>query len=257
VKSNVQSIYANDGEPSGGFAERRLHVKQRLAGAYRIFAQRGLDFSILGHITARDPEHADWFWIAPAGIWFGEVTVSDLLAVNHQGEIVEGGGKFNLAGFLIHSEIHKARPDVHAVAHAHSLYGKAWASQGRLLDPISSDACHFYEKHALFDDFTGVVLEQSEGVRIAQALGDKRAVILQNHGILTVGGSVESATATYVAFENACQTQLLAEAAGPVKLISHEVARATANLPRGSDPGFHAFHPLWRKLITEQPDLLG
>jgi ribulose-5-phosphate 4-epimerase/fuculose-1-phosphate aldolase len=100
------------------------------------------------------------------------------------------------------------------------------------------------------------VLDTSEGDRIAAALGDKRAAILQNHGILTVGSSVESAVATYVDFENACQAQLLAEAAGTVKIVSAEVARHTARQVAGDDPFAAGFRPLWDRVIREQPDFL-
>jgi ribulose-5-phosphate 4-epimerase/fuculose-1-phosphate aldolase len=101
-----------------------------------------------------------------------------------------------------------------------------------------------------------VVLDSSEGERIAAALGNKRAAILQNHGILTVGKSVESAVANYVALENACQAQLLAEAAGTIKPVSHEIARHTANQTFGDDPGSWGFRPLWERVLREQPDFL-
>jgi ribulose-5-phosphate 4-epimerase/fuculose-1-phosphate aldolase len=236
--------------------EERLHRKRRLAASYRIFALKGYDHGLAGHITARDPEHEDRFWVAPIGPWFGHIRVSDLVLVDHDGNILAGEGPINQAGFAIHSEIHKARPDIVAAAHSHSIYGKAWSTLGRLLDPISQDSCFFYERHVLFEDFTGVVLDTSEGKRIAAALGDKRAAILQNHGILTVGKSVESAVAGYVSFENACQTQLLAEAAGTIKPISHEVARHTAGQARGDDPGAFGFRPLWERVLREQPDFL-
>jgi ribulose-5-phosphate 4-epimerase/fuculose-1-phosphate aldolase len=236
--------------------EERLHRKQRLAASYRIFALKGYDLGLAGHITARDPEHHDRFWVAPSGPWFGHIRVSDLVLVDHDGTIVEGEGPINQAGFAIHSELHKARPDVIAAAHSHSIYGKAWSALGRLLDPITQDACFYYENHALFETFGGIVLDNSEGERIAKALGDKRAVILQNHGILTVGGSVESAVSGYVLLENLCETQLLAEAAGTIKPISHEVASFTANQMNGQDPGAHGFRPLWDRVVREQPDLL-
>jgi ribulose-5-phosphate 4-epimerase/fuculose-1-phosphate aldolase len=86
----------------------------------------------------------------------------------------EGRYPINVAAFAIHSQVHATRPDVVAAAHAHSLHGKAWSSLGRLLDPITQDACAFFEDHALFADFTGVVYETSEGERIAKALGAKR-----------------------------------------------------------------------------------
>jgi ribulose-5-phosphate 4-epimerase/fuculose-1-phosphate aldolase len=242
--------------PRATVEEERLHRKRRLAASYRIFASKGYDLSLAGHITARDPEFHDRFWVAPIGPWFGHIRVRDLVEVDHDGNILSGQGPINQAGFAIHSAIHKARPDVIAAAHSHSIYGKAWSALGRLLDPISQDSCFFYENHVLFEDFSGIVLDTSEGERIAATLGDKRAAILQNHGILTVGRSVESAVASYVALENACQTQLLAEAAGAIKPISHEVARHTANQIGGADPGAFGFRPLWERVLREQPDFL-
>ena len=97
--------------------------------------------------------------------------------------------------------MHAARPDVIAAAHSHSLHGKAWSSLGRLLDPITQDACAFFEDHALFDDFTGVVLDLEEGKRIGAALGNNKAVILRNHGLLTVGHSVDAAVWSFITME--------------------------------------------------------
>ncbi|ACB96265.1 class II aldolase/adducin family protein [Beijerinckia indica] len=242
--------------PRATFEEERLYRKRRLAASYRIFALKGYDLGLAGHITARDPEFTDRFWVAPLGPWFGHIRVSDLVQVDHGGNILVGEGPINQAGFAIHSEIHKAHPDIISAAHSHSVYGKAWSTLGRLLDPISQDSCFFYDNHVLFDDFTGIVLDTSEGARIAAALGDKRAAILQNHGILTVGKSVESAVASYIALENACETQLLAEAAGTIKPIRPEVARHTSEQMRGVDPGAFGFRPLWERILREQPDFL-
>ena len=121
--------------------DERLHRKQRLAAAFRLFARYGFDEGIAGHITARDPELADHFWVNPFGMYFGHIRVSDLLLVNHKGEVVEGDKPVNVAAFAIHSQVHQARPDVVAAAHAHSTYGKSWSSLGRLLDPLTQDAC--------------------------------------------------------------------------------------------------------------------
>ena len=104
------------------------------------------------------------------------------------------------------------------------MYGKAWSSLGRLLDPITQDACAFYEDHALFDDYTGVVYETSEGDRIAQALGKSKAVILRNHGLLTVGQTIDEAVWWFITMDRSCQAQLLAEAAGKPIKIAHEHA---------------------------------
>src|SRR3984893_4073805 len=172
-------------------AEDRLHRKRMLAAAFRLFSRFGFDEGVAGHITARDPEKLDHFWVNPIGMHFGQVRPWDLILVNHQGEVVEGKYPVNGAAFAIHSRVHSARPDVIAAAHAHSMYGKSWASLGRPLDPITQDACAFYEDHEVFADFTGVVYETSEGERIAEALGQRKAAILQNHGLLTVGHCAE------------------------------------------------------------------
>jgi ribulose-5-phosphate 4-epimerase/fuculose-1-phosphate aldolase len=151
------------------FAEERRDQKQRLAAAFRLFARFGFDHGIAGHITVRDPEHLDCFWVNPLAMHFSLIRASDLIMVNHQGKIIEGNNPINQAAFAIHSQIHAARPDAIAVAHAHSIYGKTWSSLGRLLDPITQDACAFYEDHSLFNDYTGVVLALEEGKRIADA----------------------------------------------------------------------------------------
>ena len=202
-------------EPSRPTIEaERLHRKQQLAGAFRVFGKFGFSEGVAGHITVRDPELVDHFWVNPFGVPFGKIKASDLLLVNHHGEIVEGKHPLNQAAFAIHSRVHMARPDVVAAAHTHSLYGKSWSSLGRKLDPLTQDSCAFYEDHALFDDFTGVVLDVNEGDRIGDALGDNKAVILQNHGLLTVGHSVDEAAWWFITMERSCQAQLLAEAAG-------------------------------------------
>src|SRR6266436_6226449 len=161
-------------------AEERVHRKRMLAAAFRLFSRLGFDEGVAGHITARDPERLDHFWVNPFGMHFSQIRVSDLILVNHRGEVVEGDYPVNGAAFAIHSQVHAARPDAVAAAHAHSMYGKTWASLGRLLDPLTQDACAFYEDHGLFADYTGVVYETSEGERIGKALGNYKAVILRN-----------------------------------------------------------------------------
>jgi ribulose-5-phosphate 4-epimerase/fuculose-1-phosphate aldolase len=245
--------------------EERLHRKQRLAAAFRLFGKFGFDEGLAGHITARDPERLDHFWVNPFGKWssgrfigmnFSHIRVSDLILVNDKGEVVEGDYGVNTAAFVIHSQVHAARPDVIAAAHAHSIYGKSWSSLGRLLDPITQDVCAFHEDHALFDDYTGVVLDLEEGKRLAHALGDKKAVILRNHGLLTVGHSVDEAAWWFITMERSCQAQLLASAAGDPVLIDPEMAKLTASQVGSHVSGYLSFQPLYEKIVREQPDLL-
>lgn len=236
--------------------DERRYRKQRLAGAFRLFARFGFDEGVAGHITARDPERPDHFWVNPFGKYFGAIRASDLILVNHQGQVVEGSGMINAAAFTIHSAVHQARPDVVAAAHTHSVYGKAWSSLGRLLDPLTQDSCIFYEDHALMTKYTGVVLNPEEGQKIAQTLGRKKAIILQNHGLLTVGQSVDEAAFWFITMERTCQAQLLAEAAGCPKLIDSSYAEMTRTQIGFPLAGWFSFQPLWELIVREEPDLL-
>lgn len=237
------------------YEEERLHRKQRLAAGFRLFSKFGFNEGIAGHITARDPERTDHFWVNPFGMHFGHIRVSDLILVDEAGDVVEGERPVNRAAYAIHSQVHAARPDVVAAAHAHSLYGKSWSSLGRLLDPITQDVCAFYEDHALLDDYTGVVLDIEEGKRIAHTLGDGKAIILRNHGLLTVGQSVEEAVWWFVTMERSCQAQLLAEAAGTPVLIDPDYAALTASQVGTPSAGKFSFQPLWERITREEPDL--
>lgn len=214
--------------------EERKYIKQRLAGAFRVFGHLQFDEGVAGHISARDPENPDHFWVNPAGMHFSLIKSSDLVKVDHDGNVVEGQALVNTAAFAIHSRIHAQKPDVAAVAHSHSPYGRAFSSLGKPLTPISQDSCMFYENHAIYETFQGVVEDTTEGDEIVAAMGDMPAAILQNHGLLTVGKSVDIAVGLFLAMESACRCQLLAEAAGEPKLIEHETAIKT-RLYNGSD----------------------
>jgi ribulose-5-phosphate 4-epimerase/fuculose-1-phosphate aldolase len=236
--------------------EERLHRKQRLAAAFRLFSRFGFDEGVAGHITARDPELPDHFWVNPFAVHFGHIRVSDLLLVNEHGEVVEGNRPVNTAAFVIHSQVHAARPDVVAAAHSHSVYGKTWSALGRPLDPITQDVCAFYGDHAVFDDYTGVVLDLEEGKRIAHALGDNKAAILRNHGLITVGRSVDEAVWWFITMERSCQAQLMAEAAGTPVLIDEDQAKLTSGQVGNYYAGWLSFQPLYERIVREQPDLL-
>jgi ribulose-5-phosphate 4-epimerase/fuculose-1-phosphate aldolase len=245
--------------PNGRYDDvetERLYRKQRLAAGFRLFGKFGFDEGVAGHITARDPGDPDRFWVNPFAMSFSQIKVSDLLCVDHNGTVVVGDRPVNTAAFAIHSQVHAARPDVVAAAHAHSVYGKSFSSLGRLLDPITQDVCAFYNDHALFDDFTGVVLSTDEGKRIAHALGEQKAVILRNHGLLTVGQSVEAAVWWFITMERSCQAQLLAMSAGTPVLIDDECATLTHSQVGSKFAGFLSFQPLLDQIVVLQPDLL-
>ena len=199
--------------------EERLHRKQRLAAAFRLFGQFGFDEGVAGHITARDPELTDHFWVNPFGMNFRQIRVERPHARRPQGRR-RRGQLARQPRRLLHPlrRSTQARPDAVAAAHSHSIYGKAFsACWHRDSTPITQDACAFYDDHALFEDYTGVVLDLEEGKRIAHALGEHKAVILANHGLLTVGQSVDEAAWWFITMERTCQAQLLAMAAGTPK----------------------------------------
>jgi ribulose-5-phosphate 4-epimerase/fuculose-1-phosphate aldolase len=156
------------------FEEDGIQRKQRLAASCRLFGKFGFDEGAAGHITVRDPEHKDHFWVNPMGVSFKQIKVSDLILVTHDGVVVEGEGLLNGAAFTIHSNIHKQNPDIDAAAHSHSVYGKSCSSLGRKLDPITQDACAFYDDHIILEEFTGVVLEEEYGTQIGNAIAGNK-----------------------------------------------------------------------------------
>lgn len=237
-------------------AERR-HRKERLAAALRLFGRLGFEEGVAGHITARDPEWPDHFWVNPFAVGFGDITVDNLVLVNHAGQVVQGRHHVNQAAFAIHSQIHAARPDVVAAAHSHSTHGRAIAALGVRLEPITQDVCPFYEDHDVFDDYAGVVVDPDEGRRIARALGPRKALILRNHGLLTVGSTVDAAAWWFITMERSCQVQLLARAAGEPRPISHENAVLTREQLGNDTVAWVNYQPLYDRITREAPELLG
>ncbi|CAN5745729.1 class II aldolase/adducin family protein [soil metagenome] len=235
--------------------DERLRRKQRLAMAFRIFGRLGFDEGVAGHITARDPGSDDHFWVNPFGLSFKLITADDLILVNHHGEVVEGDWPVNQAAFAIHSGIHAARPDVVAAAHSHSKFGRAFSTLGRTLEALTQDSCIFHDDHVLFDDYTGVVNDPEEGKRIAHALGDRKSAILRNHGILTVGQSIEETVFWYVTMERTCEVELLARAAGTPSPIADDVARATHEQVGSSLAGWFSGQPLFDWIAELEPDV--
>ncbi|MDG4862462.1 class II aldolase/adducin family protein [Streptomyces sp. T-3] len=238
-------------------ADERRHRQERLAGALRLFGRFGFEDGVSGHITARDPEFTDCYWVNPFGMPFKHITVSDLILVNGEGQVVQGRSHVNQAAFTVHAQVHAARPDVVAVAHCHSLKGRALSTLGELLDPITQEACAFYADHALYNAVTGVAVDAEEGGRIADALGAHKALILRNHGLLTVGDTVDAAAWWFLTMERCCQVQLDARAAGRPILIDHKHA-VSMREQLGSDlVAWINYQALWQDISRGEPDLLS
>lgn len=234
----------------------RAHRKARLAGALRIFGRFGFSEGIAGHITVRDPEFPDLFWVNPLGMNFRHIRSSDLLLLDHDGNVVYGSSHVNRAAFVLHSAIHKARPDVVAAAHSHSPYGKSFSSLGIPLAPITQDACIFYDDHVVITEQGGaVVFEVEAGEEFASGFSSGKAAIHQNHGLFTVGESVDEACYWFVTMERSCQAQLMAMAAGEPIRIRHEYAKYTAEQTGGHFQGWFSFQPMWDDICRTDPDL--
>ena len=154
-----------DGIPSFDNVEDERHYrKTHLAGALRIFGKFGFGEGVAGHITVRDPEYPDMFWVNPFGMSFRHIRQSDLILVDHSGNVVYGTKPVNRAAFVIHAAVHAARPDVVAAAHAHSPYGKSFSSLGIPLAPLTQDACIFYKDHHVISEQGGAVVFDVEAV---------------------------------------------------------------------------------------------
>ncbi|KAF2966980.1 hypothetical protein GQX73_g6603 [Xylaria multiplex] len=226
--------------------KKRQWQLEHMAGAFRVFARKGFTEGTSGHISVRDPVDPNTFWINPLGKHFGMLKASDMVQIDEEGRVI-GGNKtaVNAAGFMIHSAVHKARPDINAACHTHSPAGKAWSAFGRPLDIINQDSCNFYGIQAVYKAFGGVVLGAEEGVRIAEALGPKgKAIILQNHGLLTAGSTVDEAAYLFTCMERTCEVQLMVESAGlPKKLIGDEEARFTSSVNADAETLYTEFQP--------------
>jgi ribulose-5-phosphate 4-epimerase/fuculose-1-phosphate aldolase len=189
-----------------------------LAAAYRLVALFGWDDLIFTHLTAKVPgtEH---FLINPYGMMFDEITASSLVKIDADGrKVMNSEFDINPAGFTIHSCIHAARNDAHCIIHVHSINGVAVSAQRSGLLPISQQAFIVMESLA-YHDYEGIALNEEEKPRLVRDLGDKRYLMLRNHGLLTVGSSVAETFVAMHKFESACMVQVRAQAGGS-ELIS-------------------------------------
>jgi ribulose-5-phosphate 4-epimerase/fuculose-1-phosphate aldolase len=218
------------------FQEHRKHICVHMAAVFRNWARNNFTEGISGHISVRDPEFPDCIWMNPIGRHFSLLNGSDMVCLRiSDGEIVGGNmtRPVNNPGYYIHSELHKARADIHAICHAHTIAGRAWCAFGRPLDMITQDVCDLYGVLAVDNEYAGIVTAEQEGRQIAAALGPRgKAALLMNHGIITVGHTVDEAAFLLGLVDRSCDIQLRVEAAcagNPAlkkQIIPHELARS-------------------------------
>jgi ribulose-5-phosphate 4-epimerase/fuculose-1-phosphate aldolase len=215
-------------------SEGERAARLQLAACYRIFDHLGWVEMIFNHITLRVPGPEKLFLINPFGLHYREITASSLLLIDIEGNPVrEAKWPVNKAGFVIHSAIHGAVDEAHCVMHTHTTNGMAVACLKDGLSPTNFYAAQLHGGVA-YHDFEGITVEEGEKKRLVASIGDKRAVILRNHGLLAWGPSVPEAFMTLWTLQRACDVQIASSAAGTLNPIRNDVFAQTV---RESGPG--------------------
>jgi len=235
-------------------SEREARIE--LAACYRLIAHFGLDDMVYTHISARVPGEAEHFLINPYGLMFHEITASSLVKIDHDGNVVEPTDyPVNKAGFVIHSAVHMARPEVNCVLHTHTRAGIALSCLDTGLLPLNQFALMFHNRVA-YHGYEGIALDLDERERLIADLGDKPVMILRNHGLLTTGRSVPEAFALMYYLEQSCRIQLDVLASGQEYVLpEREIQDKTGNQYLG-DPvgaGLREWPALLRILDKKDP----
>ncbi len=223
--------------------QERAHRKRMCALGYRLFAAHRWGSLGDGHISARDPERTDHFWVLDWGVPFRAATMDNLVLVGPGGETYDGAGQLtgavNTAGYNIHWPVLSARPDAASAAHTHTHFGTPWSANVLPFQAISQESCAFVFDQSLFDDEEVEVLTVEGGHRIAKALGDTKLCILRNHGVLTAGRSVEEAVGWFIHSERVAEVHVKAPNAKPISDEAALIAASTLALAEAGEAAFH------------------
>ncbi|MCY4625445.1 MAG: class II aldolase/adducin family protein [Chloroflexi bacterium] len=244
---------AASAERNRGYSAGEWGARVELAAAYRLTHHFGMTTLIYNHITARAPDAEGQFLINEYGLGYDEVSASNLLKIDMDGNVLdEGKHRINYTGFVIHSAVHGARDDVSCVMHTHTPYGMAVSTLEEGLVPLQQEAYQFHDRVA-YHEFEGVALDVEERERLVTDLGDKNAMILRNHGLLTVGSSVGEAWTRMWMLELACKVQVLAQSTGQaIRQAPVEAIEKTASLFDGANAALE-WAWLLRRLDREDP----
>jgi ribulose-5-phosphate 4-epimerase/fuculose-1-phosphate aldolase len=244
-----------------GMSAGEWSVRLELAALYRAFDWLGWTELIYNHITARVPGPEHHYLINPYGLWYNEVTASNLVKVNLEGKVMDGSKyPVNVAGFVIHSAIHAAREDARCVIHTHTTAGSAVSCKkdGLRYDNFYSAILH---GQVAYHDFEGSVLDTSEQPRLVASLGGKHSLILRNHGLLATGTCIAEAFIHYWTLERACQVQAATDAMQgdnlPIaRAVLEDTPRRLAPFRSGPRPGGEVFDALLRRAGIRFEDLV-
>ncbi|MCW3837884.1 class II aldolase/adducin family protein [Sphingomonas canadensis] len=220
-------------------SEAEWAARQQLAACYRVFDMLGWSELIYNHITLRVPGEENAFLINPYGLHFSEVTASNLVKIDIEGnKLCDSPYPVNLAGFTQHSVFHRDLPDAHCIAHTHTTAGMAVSAIEGGLQPLNFYSC-FLMGHIAYHDFEGITVRSEEGVRLVENLGDKRVMFLKNHGILVMGQTVPEAFMKHWLLQRACEIQLdiLKTGVKPVVVPPEVVAVHQRDMSKVALPG--------------------
>ena len=235
------------------YGEAEWQTRVDLAAAYRLADHFGFSQVIYNHITARVPGANEHFLINRFGWHYGEITASSLVKIDLEGNVIDGPDEINQPGYVIHSAVHSARRDVHCVMHTHTPGGLAVSALETGFIPMTQDAFEFYDRVA-YHEFEGLALDTGERERLVADLGDLNVLILRNHGLLTVGPTIDRAFMRMYNLEKACVTQVQAMATGhELHMPPAEVCERTAQQLNGRKNNQNEWPALLRLLDAKDP----
>lgn len=188
-------------------------LKRKLILAGKVLVAQGHDDFTRGHISVRVPGKPSLFYMKPHSVGFDEITPKNILTIDLDGKVVAGKARRH-SEVYIHSEIYKVRPDVQSVIHSHPVYSVALSGTGRPVKAYSQPGALFHNDTGLYTDTINLIRSTEMGAGVARALGNNRAVLLKNHGVVMTGGSIESCVIGAIMLENSAQVQMVLEAAG-------------------------------------------
>ena len=249
--SDAQRFEVNLPPAPAGMSDAEWQARLELALCYRLVDHYGWTSVVYNHITLRIPG-SDHLLINPFGLRYDEIRASDLVKIDLDGNILsETTWPVNLAGYVIHSTVHRARPDLHCVLHTHEPISQSFCATDAQVIPVTQEGCQFYERVG-YHEFEGIVLDGSEGPRIVAALGDKHhTLVLRNHGLLTAGASPTWAFVRHMAFIRNAEVQMAAMATGRLHPIDEKVMAHTREQFEGGSAQANAKtrHPEWPALV--------
>lgn len=252
----LDDAIAGIGFPSAMPPVPDLDVPQQIACAARILASNGYALDVAGHITVVRPDGDGSMWCTPYGLWWRELTASDIITIDADGNVIDGRWDVTPAVF-IHTEIHRARPDAQVVIHNHPYYGTLLATLHVAPEITDQQACMFDGDIALFDEYTGGVDDADGGSHLAAAVGNATAVILANHGVLITGETVPQSVLRAMNFERSCRFNYDAMATAQKPLPVPPDLRGTLKAALNSMSVEYYWGGEIRHLLASEPEVLS